>query len=131
MKKIIVMLICLMMVVGGVGCSKDIPEGVSEEFYDDMVSELKIYMDCLESKNFDYEITDKKLEKRLKYYIDNKSELTDKELEIYNASLSFGATVYAYTKNLDDKIFRDEVMIAGKEIISLLNLDIKIEDINF
>ena len=132
MKKLIIILLCIGMIFS-VGCQKDIPEGVSEEFYDEMIESseyaLKLLKDSEGMSNQEVTvtyITSNIHQNYIKKYEYNEDLLSQKEKGILD-SYSWIIDCIAMSKDSDffKKVLRKELQTFS----DLMNLNYEVDNL--
>ncbi|MGF7057226.1 hypothetical protein [Brassicibacter mesophilus] len=140
MRKILIFIICFSLILGVVGCSEKLPEGIeNKEFYKDMVNSIKVYEKHLKSKepildnnsNYINKNDEKILEKTLIYA---NEKLTEKEQRIYIIvnSLFIYIDTYCSTSNEDIQtlnVAKEQISKLSKELFNLLDLDMNVDEL--
>lgn len=126
-KKNIILLLILVLIVGILsGCQKEIkaPEGVDQEFYDDMV----LILEKLEKTKGELD-TDNG-EKELEEYLENKLWLQPKEVAIVEAIDDLHFWVWFYNDAKEDIELSDELSLKDKirTVSELMELEIDSSD---
>lgn len=122
-KKLILMLIFVLIIGVLSGCEEQLkaPEGVDQEFFDDMIvilGKLEKTKGKLDTDNG---------EKELDEYLENKLWLTNKEVEIVEAISDLHRWVWIYNDVKEEKELKDDLKLKSKiETVSeLMNFDIE------
>ena len=115
-KKLILLLVLVLTISTLVGCKKDAPSDVTQEFYDDM-------LDCFKKLEKHKDDKEKNGSDKIKEYLDNKIWLTHAEQEIIEAidDMYFDVWFYYNSKEPNIHMVKDKI----RKVADLMEVEIK------